>query len=95
MSGRISFIAVLTVSAVTLAACTARTTDQDYGVDSESLENLEAGIWVDGNGCDHWIVDDGFEGYMSPRLTDEGKPVCRVGAIPYSTIDFQRSLLGL
>ncbi|PCJ77021.1 MAG: hypothetical protein COA53_02100 [Rhodobacteraceae bacterium] len=94
MSGRISLIALVTVSAVTLAACTARTTDRDYGMDSALLENRDAGIWVDGNGCDHWIIDDGFEGYMSPRLTDEGKPVCREGAVPYSTIDFERTLLG-
>jgi len=95
MSGKVSFIAVLTVGAFTLAACTARTTDRDYGMDSALLDGRSAGIWVDGNGCDHWIIDDGFEGYMSPRLTDEGKPVCREGSVPYSTIDFERTLLGL
>ncbi len=64
-------------------------------MDGSFLDGRSAGIWVDGNGCDHWIIDDGFEGYMSPRLADDGSPVCRVGAVPYSTINFERTLLGL
>ena len=95
MSGKFTFFALVAVSAVTLAACTRHPTDRDYGIDASFLDDQSAGIWVDGNGCDHWIIDDGLEGYMSPRLTDEGKPVCRVGAVPYSTIDFERTLLGL
>ena len=94
MSGKFNFWVLAIVGAFGLAACTDRPTDKDYGMDNALLEGRDAGIWVDGNGCDHWIIDDGVEGYMSPRLTDEGKPVCRVGAVPYSTIDFQRSLLG-
>ena len=94
MSGKFTFLTLVAVSAVTLAACTNRPTDRDYGMDSALLDGRSAGIWVDGNGCDHWIIDDGLEGYMSPRLTDEGAPVCREGSVPYSTIDFERSLLG-
>lgn len=45
---------------------------------------LQAGIWVDPNGCDHWIVDDGVEGYLSPRLDDHGRPVC-TGDLPPNT----------
>ena len=37
----------------------------DAGRDEKSLIPLVAGIWVDPNGCDHWIIDDGIEGYLS------------------------------
>lgn len=23
-------------------------------------------IWVDPDGCEHWVMDDGWEGYMTP-----------------------------
>jgi len=39
--------------------------------------NLRATIWVDPDGCEHWAIDDGIEGYMSQHLDLEGKPVCR------------------
>jgi len=39
------------------------------------------GIWVDPDGCEHWVMDDGAEGFMSPHLTRDGKPVCRGGNI--------------
>jgi len=34
-------------------------------------------IWIDPDGCEHWVMDDGAEGYMTPHLTREGLPVCR------------------
>ena len=34
-------------------------------------------IWVDPDGCEHWVMDDGAEGYMSPHVTRQGIPVCR------------------
>jgi len=34
-------------------------------------------IWVDPDGCEHWVMDDGAEGYMTPNVTRDGKPVCR------------------
>lgn len=34
-------------------------------------------IWIDPDGCEHWVMDDGFEGYMSPKRTRDGRPVCR------------------
>lgn len=76
-----------------LSAC--GTYDRDFGIDAGSFDKFNPGIWVDGNGCDHWIVDDGFEGYMSPRLADDGTPICRSGAVPYTVINFDRSLVGL
>lgn len=36
-------------------------------------------IWVDPDGCEHWVMDDGFEGFMTPHVTRDGKPVCRRG----------------
>lgn len=36
-------------------------------------------IWVDPDGCEHRVMDDGAEGYMTPHVTPDGKPVCRRG----------------
>ncbi len=69
--------------------------DSDSGIDDNSLEGMKPGIWIDGNGCDHWIIDDGIEGYMTPRFGKDGKPVCRAGVVPFSTVDFHRSIFGL
>ena len=61
-----------------VSACEGDGTDKtsDYGIDRKPLTELRAGIWIDPNGCDHWIVDDGLEGYLSARLTPDGKAVC-------------------
>lgn len=34
------------------------------------------GIWIDPDGCEHWVMDDGWEGYMSPVIMPDGRPVC-------------------
>jgi hypothetical protein len=62
----------------TLSACEQSTSDKsvDRGWDEKPLSELQAGIWIDPNGCDHWIIDDGVEGYLSPRLDPNGRPVC-------------------
>ncbi|ETW13743.1 OmpA-like protein [Roseivivax marinus] len=44
-------------------------------------ERYIPGIWVDPDGCEHWVMDDGAEGYMSPHVTREGIPVCRRGNV--------------
>lgn len=78
----------------TLAACDLGSNNPDKGTDrgtdSKDLSQLVAGIWVDPNGCDHWIIDDGVEGYLSARLDKYGKPVCS-GAAPanVATGDFK------
>jgi hypothetical protein len=62
---------------------------QDRGpaaFDSKHLSQLQAGIWVDPNGCDHWIIDDGIEGYLSQRLDQYGKPVCSGVAPPNTAV---------
>lgn len=65
----------------------------DRGFDSKPLSKMgPAGIWVDPNGCDHWIRDDGVEGYLSQRLDRYGKPVCSGVAPPTHTVgDFKKS----
>lgn len=54
--------------------------------DSASLETMKAGIWVDSDGCDHWIIDDGVEGYLSARLDEKGRPVCSGVAPPNTAV---------
>jgi hypothetical protein len=59
--------------------------------DRDDLSGMRAGIWVDPNGCDHWIIDDGVEGYLSARLDKYGKPVCSGIAPPtIATGDFKQ-----
>lgn len=58
-----------------LGACTA-TPGEDYGFDSKKLTSLKGVIWTDPNGCEHWVIDDGVEGYMSARRDRSGKPIC-------------------
>ena len=36
-------------------------------------------IWVDPDGCEHWVMDDGVEGFMTPHVNRQGIPVCRRG----------------
>lgn len=76
---------VLVLLAATVAGCADKQMKTvDRFVDSKDLSTLQAGIWIDPNGCDHWIIDDGFEGYLSQRLDPKGKPVCS-GAGPSNT----------
>ena len=44
-----------------------------------SAEKYTPTIWVDPDGCEHWVMDDGFEGFMTPHVTRDGIPVCRRG----------------
>ena len=59
---------------------------RDRGINSHHLSTMVAGVWVDPNGCDHWIIDDGLEGYMSERLTPDGRPVCSGIAPPETAV---------
>ena len=76
-----------------LAGCATDTTS-DSGLDAGSLATIRAGIWIDPNGCDHWIIDDGVEGYLTPRLRPDGTPVCRDEFDINNTIDFDRKVIG-
>lgn len=54
-----------------------RAIGQDLGIDSSDLSQLEAGIYIDPDGCHIWMIDDGLEGYWSRRLDPvSGLPVC-------------------
>ncbi|WP_245964095.1 OmpA family protein [Roseovarius spongiae] len=44
-------------------------------------ENYTPTIWVDPDGCEHWVMDDGWEGYMSPHTNRQGIPVCHRGNV--------------
>ncbi|RPE67375.1 hypothetical protein EDD53_1782 [Pacificibacter maritimus] len=94
----IKVIAILGV-AVSLSACETAFTEGagamlgskadktvDRGFDSKHLSALQAGIWIDPIGCDHWIIDDGVEGYLSPRVDKYGKPVCSGVAEPNTAV---------
>lgn len=43
---------------------------------AQTGERYEPAIWIDPDGCEHWVMDDGAEGFMSPHLTRQGLPVC-------------------
>lgn len=82
----------LTALPLALAGCLGEKIDKtvDRGFDSKDLSQLQAGIWIDPVGCDHWIIDDGVEGYLSQRLDRYGKPVCSGAAPPNTAIgDFK------
>jgi hypothetical protein len=84
---------LIAVASLGFAGCSVGITDKtiDGGSDRKSLSELQAGIWVDPNGCDHWIIDDGAEGYLSARLDPQGKPVCSGAAFPtQATGDFKQ-----
>lgn len=51
-----------------------------FGGESVGSNELRATIWVDPDGCEHWVMDDGLEGFMSAHLDRDGKPVCRGSA---------------
>ncbi len=87
--------AVFGITTSLVAACAGDTT-RDFGLDSGDLTAMRAGIWIDPNGCDHWIIDDGVEGYLTPRVRPTGVPVCRdnISASDNNVEDFDRQLVG-
>ncbi len=89
---------VLLSAAAALSACTDAGPDKsvDRGLDAKHLSQLKAGVWIDPNGCDHWIIDDGVEGYLSARLDKYGKPVCSGTAPPTTAVgDFKNGATSL
>lgn len=62
-----------------LVACSGGQTesaDIDRGFDAHPLSAMRPSIWFDPSGCQHWIIDDGVEGYLSNRLNRDGTPRC-------------------
>lgn len=41
-----------------------------------TAERYTPTIWTDPDGCEHWIMDDGYEGFMTPHVRRDGTPVC-------------------
>lgn len=66
----VALVALFTLHAPTVEAQTASQRGKDRG-------QYIPGIWIDPDGCEHWVMDDGAEGYMSPHVSREGIPVCR------------------
>ncbi|WP_446728403.1 OmpA family protein [Phaeobacter sp. QD34_3] len=66
---------------LTLSLSTAPVAAQDSGQRTVVGERYIPTIWVDPDGCEHWVMDDGAEGYMTPHVTPDGKPVCRRGLL--------------
>jgi hypothetical protein len=65
----------------------------DTGTDDGALLEGDAAIAYDPDGCQVWIIDDGLEGYSSPRFDPKtGLPVCD-GKYPPGTVigDYQSS----
>ena len=69
---------------------------EDRGIDRGSLSQLEAGIYIDPDGCHIWMIDDGLEGYWSRRRDPvSGLPVCTPVAAPNSIVgDFRAGSRG-
>lgn len=63
------------LSAVGLAACVSAP-GRDVGLGAKNLSDLKATIWTDPSGCQHWVIDDGGEGYMTIRRSRDGRPIC-------------------
>ena len=57
---------------------------------AQTSEPYIPGIWIDPDGCEHWVMDDGVEGFMSPHLRRDGTPVChavsRCAIVPADTM---------
>jgi len=56
-----------------------QTTDSEKNVKNRRVVRAQRyipTIWIDPDGCEHWVFDDGFEGYMTPHVRRDGRPVC-------------------
>ena len=75
--------ALLGAATLALVASLAPVAAQDNG------EPYSPTVWIDPDGCEHWVMDDGAEGYMDARQTRDGRPVCHrnvCGVIPTDTL---------
>ena len=63
------------------AVMTVTAAKAQQGTRTVTGERYAPTIWVDPDGCEHWVMDDGFEGYMSPHTTRQGIPVCHRGNV--------------
>ncbi|MCK0096603.1 hypothetical protein MWU60_13565 [Yoonia sp. F2084L] len=71
---------ILGLAATALVACERVGDDTgvtDGGIDGGFLRDGVANVWIDPDGCQHWYIDDGLEGFMTPRLNRDGTPKCQ------------------
>lgn len=69
---RAIFAAICAIAGMGLASV-AEAQDRDA---PRTGQIYQPGIWIDPDGCEHWVMDDGAEGYMSPHRRRDGSPVC-------------------
>ena len=73
-----AFAVLATCSSVVLSAGQASAQDTQRTIKGE---RYTPSIWVDPDGCEHWVMDDGVEGYMTPHVNRQGHPICRRGKV--------------
>lgn len=75
-------ISLTTVSAAIVAlAVSGNVASAQSTTETATGQRYVPGIWIDPDGCEHWTMDDGVEGYMTPHVTRQGIPVCRRGNV--------------
>ena len=93
-TSRIAAAVAATALTLVAASAAAHTSEQIELTDPQGRvvigEEYTPTIWVDPDGCEHWVFDDGFEGFMSPHRNRDGSPVCRrpevCGVVPADTL---------
>ncbi|MCL4069311.1 hypothetical protein M3484_22390 [Pseudomonas sp. GX19020] len=72
-------------------------TGVDKGRDRGVLQNGRAAIAYDPDGCQNWIIDDGLEGYSTPRFDPvSGLPICNDKYPPGTVLgDYQSANPGI
>lgn len=73
--GALALAAALSLSTAPVAA------QELDGTSVVTSERYAPTVWVDPDGCEHWVMDDGVEGYMTPHVSRQGIPVCRRGNV--------------
>jgi outer membrane protein OmpA-like peptidoglycan-associated protein len=74
------FVAAVVMSGfLTTGAATAQLAEGLFGGNATLQETYIPTVWVDPDGCEHWVFDDGVEGFMTPNVTRDGLPVCQRG----------------
>lgn len=80
MIKKTSTFAIAAVGGIAIATASfAQIAEGIFGGDSTLQETYIPTVWVDPDGCEHWVFDDGVEGFMTPNVTRDGLPVCQRG----------------
>jgi len=77
----LSIVIRMSVTGVCAVVLALAVTSTEASAQSNGGQRYVPGIWVDPDGCEHWVMDDGAEGYMSPHVNRQGIPVCRRGNV--------------